>query len=225
MPDGRVVPARTAADIPGTLANIIAWWNRCVRTRAAGFLLTSWEPQGLAAELPMAVAAAAAGLWIENENDPRRLWELGCRRAFGKQGRASATRLWDSDRKPFCGYPRWQINDRWDAAVTDEPVESWRREAQFCAKLADSGKLPPAVSASLPVSRLLGRARPFRTTGRTRSVRPPKGRKPQRIASPGKIARRIAARGWGFLPDSSCRPLGGADDVAADEGCGRNRTE
>jgi hypothetical protein len=131
------------------LGNIIAWWNRCIRTRAAGFLLTSWEPRGLAAELPMAVAAAAAGLWIENESDPRRLWELGCRRAFGKQGRASATRLWDSDRKPFCGYPRWQVNDRWDTAVTDEPVGPWRREAQFCAKLAVSGKLPPAVSASL----------------------------------------------------------------------------
>jgi hypothetical protein len=131
------------------LANIIAWWRRCVRLQAAGFLLTSWEPQRLAAELPMAVAAAAAGLWIENESDPRRLWELGCRRAFGRQGRMSAARLWASDNHPYCGYPRWQINDRWDASATDEPVEPWRREARICAKLARPGKLHPSVSASL----------------------------------------------------------------------------
>jgi hypothetical protein len=131
------------------LGNIISWWERCIRTRAAGFLLTSWESQRLAAELPMAMAAAAAGLWIENEKDPRRLWELGCRRAFGKQGNGSAARLWSSDEKPFIGYPRWQINDRWDAAVTGEPIESWRREADFCTRLSLSEKLLPAVSASL----------------------------------------------------------------------------
>ena len=135
------------------LANIVAWWDRCIQSRAAGFLLTSWEPQRLAAELPMAVAAAAAGLWIENERDPRRLWELGCRRAFGAKGPASAARLWASDGEPFCGYPSWQINDRWDTALTDEPIERWRREAQHCARLAPARGLspgfPPAVSASL----------------------------------------------------------------------------
>jgi hypothetical protein len=131
------------------LGNIIAWWKRCVRTRASGFLLTSWEGQRLAAELPMAVAAAAAGLWIDNESDPRRLWERGCRRAFGSQGRASAARLWASDEKPFCGYPRWQINERWDTALTDGPIAPWLREARFCARLSPFGKLPPAVLASL----------------------------------------------------------------------------
>jgi len=135
------------------LANIAAWWERCGRTGAAGFLLTSWEPQRLAAELPMAVAAAAAGLWIENERDPRRLWELGCRRAFGDKGRASAERLWASDEKPFCGCLRWQVNERWDTALTDEPMEPWRLEAQFCAGLSPdrclSPGLPPAVAASL----------------------------------------------------------------------------
>jgi len=137
------------------LANIVAWWERCLRSRATGFLLSSWEPQRLAAELPMAVAAAAAGLWIEKEEDPRRLWELGCRRAFGNRGRASAARLWASDKKPFCGYSRWQINDRWDTVLTDESIEPWRREAQYCARLAidrrlsPGGALPPAVLASL----------------------------------------------------------------------------
>ena len=135
------------------MANIVAWWERCAQTRANGFLLTSWEPQRLAAELPMAVAAAAAGLWIDNERDPKRLWEFGCRRAFGKESRASAARLWASDEKPFCGYPRWQVNDRWDTAFTDEPIEPWSDEARHCARLAPAGGaspgLPPAVSASL----------------------------------------------------------------------------
>lgn len=135
------------------MANIVAWWERCAQTRANGFLLTSWEPQRLAAELPMAVAAAAAGLWIDNERDPKRLWEFGCRRAFGKESRASAARLWASDEKPFCGYPRWQVNDRWDTAFTDEPIEPWSDEARYCARLAPAGGaspgLPPAVSASL----------------------------------------------------------------------------
>ncbi len=51
------------------LANIVSWWRRCRQTGAAGLLVTSWEGNRLAAEIPMTVDAAAAGLWLDGEED------------------------------------------------------------------------------------------------------------------------------------------------------------
>ena len=47
------------------LANIRAWWERCRRTNAGGFLMTSWEPNRLAMEMTTVVDAAAASLWLD----------------------------------------------------------------------------------------------------------------------------------------------------------------
>src|SRR5882724_9202056 len=44
------------------LANVRAWWERCRRTDAGGFLMTSWEPNRLAIEMTTVVDAAAASL-------------------------------------------------------------------------------------------------------------------------------------------------------------------
>jgi hypothetical protein len=145
------------------LGNIASWWRRCRQTGAAGLLVTSWEGNRLAAEMPMTVDAAAAGLWLEGEEDPGRLLAGGCRRMFGpkrvggkkeeaarqKEGAAIAQVLLAADKFPFSGYPRWRINERWDTVLTDEPLAPWRAEARACRALALRPGVPPAVRASL----------------------------------------------------------------------------
>jgi hypothetical protein len=144
------------------LANIAAWWRRCRRTGAAGMLVTSWEPQRLAAEVPLAVDAAAAGLWLDGETDPDRLLAAGCRRVFGVRGPAAARALAAASEHPFSGYARWRVNDRWDTVLAPDggsagtagarraaPLAGWREEARACRRLAARGGLPAAVAASL----------------------------------------------------------------------------
>jgi Glycosyl hydrolase family 20, catalytic domain len=149
------------------LANISAWWRRCGQTGAAGMLITSWEPQRLAVELAMTVDAAAAGLWLDGEFDPARLLEAGCLRMFGANGRAAARRLERADELPFSGTARWRINDRWDTALTDEPLEPWRREARVFRDLSPKTGLPPPVASSLRFRAYLAERDLFvRTAGR-----------------------------------------------------------
>ena len=131
------------------LANIAAWWKRCRQTAAAGMLITSWEPQRLAAELPMTVDAAAAGLWLDGEENPDRLLAGGCRRMFGRRGAAAARALRAADAHPFSGYARWQVNDRWDTVLTAASLAPWRAEARAGRKLAAQKGLPFTIAASL----------------------------------------------------------------------------
>jgi hypothetical protein len=131
------------------LANIVSWWRRCRQTNAAGMLVTSWEPQRLAAEIPQLVDAAAAGLWLDGEEDVDRLLARGARRMFGRRGPRVAAACRAADDLPFSGYGRWQVNDRWDTVLTPEPLEGWRAEARKCGQLANRPGLPPAVKASL----------------------------------------------------------------------------
>ncbi len=131
------------------LANIVSWWRRCRQTGAAGMLVTSWEPQRLAAEIPQLVDAAAAGLWLEGEEDVDRLLARGARRIFGRQGPVVARALRAADEHPFSGYARWQINERWDTVLTPEPLRPWLAGAKAYGQLARRPGLPPAVKASL----------------------------------------------------------------------------
>lgn len=131
------------------LANIVAWWRRCRRTAAAGLLLTAWEPGRIAAELAMTVDAAAAGLWLDGEEDPGRLLAGGCRRMFGRKGAGAARALAGVDRYPFSGYVRWRINDRWAGAATDLSLAPWRAELRACGALEGRRELPVPVRASL----------------------------------------------------------------------------
>jgi hypothetical protein len=157
------------------LANIAAWWKRCGQTGAGGMLVTAWEPQRLAAEIPMTVDAAAAGLWLDGEEKIDRLLAGGCRRMFGRRGPAAARALRSADRHPFSGYGRWQVNDRWDTVLGSEgrdgpprpsasaldsvptrtrgprvpTLAAWRAEARACRKLAARRGLPFTIAASL----------------------------------------------------------------------------
>jgi Glycosyl hydrolase family 20, catalytic domain len=130
------------------LANIASWWRRCLDTGAEGMLVTSWESNRLAAELPVLVDAAAAGLWLDGEEDPGRLLEAGARRLYGHRGRRVARALAAADRHPFSGYPRWRLNGAWDVAGMDAPLGPWKREVAALGGLAAPG-LPGAVRASL----------------------------------------------------------------------------
>jgi len=137
------------------LENAIAWWRRCHRLNAAGFLMTSWEPNRLALELTTVVDAAVAYLWLEPNRtpEPRRMLERGFERVFGKRGAQAAARLaLGADAYPFSGYPRWQINTSWSAVSRREAVAPYRREERYFHRAVSAAKidrLPIPLRASL----------------------------------------------------------------------------
>jgi hypothetical protein len=157
------------------LENIQSWWRYGQRTGAEGFLVTSWEPSRLAIELTTAIDAAAACLWTHPEiREPEKMLEIGFSRVFSKvgrvvpnaptqKGRNQTRRVKDNppylklarlalatDKFPFSGYPRWQINDRWDVLATREAHASYAREESALGKLAKAAAtVPPALGASL----------------------------------------------------------------------------
>jgi hypothetical protein len=141
------------------LENIKSWWRYAQRMGAAGFLVTSWEPNRLAIELTTAIDAAAASLWLEPEiTEPHKMLARGFERVFGRAGKSAARMALAADKFPFSGYPRWQINDRWDVLATDSTLltaggardASYAREESALRALAKSAAvLPPALGASL----------------------------------------------------------------------------
>lgn len=144
------------------LANIRAWWERCRRTQAAGMLVTSWEASRLAAELPVTVDAAAAGLWLEPEkSDSVDLLTRGFEEtAAPKISRAAARELartaLAADAFAFSGYARWEINDRWDLCAGREGLSAYERElAFFDRQAARANGRPAAFAASLRFRRYL----------------------------------------------------------------------
>ncbi len=128
------------------LDNIISWWHRCRRLDAAGMLITSWEPNRLAMELTTVVDAAAAGLWLDGgTTDPRQMLERGFARVCGRRSaKAAARAALACDRYPFSGYPRWEINTRWDVVSRREPVAAYRREERYFRRLASGSKRAPS---------------------------------------------------------------------------------
>lgn len=149
------------------LDNIRSWWRRCRSVGAGGFLVTSWEPGRLAAELPMTVDAAAASLWLDGDGDSRAMLRRGCERMFGTAGARAARAFQAADLRPFSGYFRWQLNERWDTVLSEEPLAPWRAEAAACRKLAAAPGLPLAFKASLRLRRYLAERDLFvRTAGR-----------------------------------------------------------
>lgn len=135
------------------MANILSWWRYSRTIGAEGFLVSGWEPYRLAIELTTAIDAAAAGLWLEPEiSDPREMLARGFERAFGQKGRAAARVALACDRYPFSGYPRWQVNDRWDTVSRREPVAPYRAEQRHFGKLARrcaQARLPAPLRASV----------------------------------------------------------------------------
>jgi hypothetical protein len=141
------------------LENIKSWWRYAHHTGAAGFLVSSWEPNRLAIELTTAIDAAAACLWLEPHiTEPSQMLARGFERVFGRTGKSAARTCLAADKFPFSGYPRWQINDRWDVLATDSTLltaggaraATYAREESALRALAKSAAvLPPALGASL----------------------------------------------------------------------------
>jgi len=139
------------------LANIRSWWRRCCAARAGGMLVTSWEADRLAAELPTAVDAAAASLWLDS---PRltnaAMLERGFARALGQRGaKMAVTAAAGSDRYAFAGYARWESNERWDTAGVSDLAERRRERRFFRSWDRPVRKLPVALAASIAFRRYL----------------------------------------------------------------------
>ena len=131
------------------LANLRSWWRRCAEVKAEGFLVTSWEAYRLALETTTVVDAAAANLWLlPDADDAVSMLTDGLKRVFpGQLARPLARQLLEADEKPFCGYARWQINDRWDTFAGNESLKPYETELRFFRRLA-ARKMPPAFAAS-----------------------------------------------------------------------------
>ncbi|HEY5227175.1 MAG TPA: family 20 glycosylhydrolase [Opitutaceae bacterium] len=140
------------------LANIRDWWRHCAEVEAEGFLVTSWEPNRLAAELTTVVDAAAASLWLDPglDNDTGMLGR-GFTRVFGgATGRELARTALSCDSRAFVGSARWEINERWDTCVTRRGVRRFEAERTFYTRLArERPAPPPPLRASLEFRRYL----------------------------------------------------------------------
>ena len=190
------------------LANIAAWWRRCRRVGAAGLLVTSWEANRLAIELTTAVDAAAACLWLDpGVEDPREMLARGFARVFGRsaglrpatpKGRpgagatANARRLariaLSGDAFAFAGYPRWQINDRWDVCAERGGLRKAAAELRAIERICRAGS-PWLAEAP--------RRRPDpATSGHERHQRERRHREmpPSNVAYPSALAASLAFR-------------------------------
>jgi hypothetical protein len=141
------------------LGNIVSWWRRCQATRAAGMLVTSWEPSRLAQEMTTVVDAAAASLWLDGDtDDTTELLARGFARAFrlGRAGALSAARAaLRCDEHAFAGYARWETNERWDGCASpSENTAHPRASASYFTRLAHQ-PLPQPFAASVKFLRYL----------------------------------------------------------------------
>jgi hypothetical protein len=135
------------------LGNIAAWWRRCQTTRAAGMLVTSWEPNRLAQEMTTVVDAAAASLWLDGDtDDATEMLARGFARAsgLGRVGALSAARAaLRCDEHAFAGYARWETNDRWDGCASpQENTARHRASVGVFTRLARQPLPPPFVASA-----------------------------------------------------------------------------
>jgi hypothetical protein len=141
------------------IGNLRSWWERCRRTSAAGFLVTSWEPSRLALEMTTVVDAAAASLWLNPEaDDATSMLAHGFARVFGlgaAGAHAAARAALQCDEHAFTGYARWEANERWNGgAAPSDSVARYAKGARFYTRLARQ-PLPPPFTASAGLLRYL----------------------------------------------------------------------
>ncbi|MFZ9682363.1 MAG: family 20 glycosylhydrolase [Cephaloticoccus sp.] len=140
------------------LANAESWWRRCRQVGAAGFLMTSWEPNRLAMETATLVDAAVAELWLNPRNRARagRL-HAGLRRVFGRNSQASIARqLLGADCYAFTGYARWEINKAWSSASGPASRRLYRAEQRFFERVdRPASRGPEPLAASIRYRRYL----------------------------------------------------------------------
>ena len=133
------------------IANIRDWWRRCHAVGAGGMLVTSWEPNRLAAAMTTVVDAAAACLWLEpGIDDATGMLERGFRRVFGgTRCRELAREALACDERAFVGYARWELNEHWDTCATRLGVSRFEAERAFFRRLAARRGLPAPFRASV----------------------------------------------------------------------------
>lgn len=133
------------------LANAVSWWNRCRKIGAAGFLMTSWEPNRLAMETTTLVDAAVSQLWHPHQKRVNRTTMLsaGIRKVFNhRNASALASRLLAADRHAFTGYARWEINKSWRLASGPQSLVSYWHALEFFDQLERKTANGPAALAS-----------------------------------------------------------------------------
>ncbi|MBT5903861.1 MAG: family 20 glycosylhydrolase [Opitutaceae bacterium] len=132
------------------LANAVSWWNRCKRTGAHGFLVSSWEANHLTPEMTTIVDAAIAGLWLEGDaTDASTLLRRGFERVHGSKNAASQAHLaLACDDRAFAGYARAERNEFWDTAHGDGGSARAAAETRFF-KRAIERKISEPLKRSL----------------------------------------------------------------------------
>ncbi|MDB6168333.1 MAG: hypothetical protein JWM88_1197 [Verrucomicrobia bacterium] len=179
------------------LDNILSWWRHGRRLGIEGLLVTSWEPFRLAIEMTTVVDAAAACLWLNpGVEDPQEMLARGFARTFGARSARKAARLaLASDRYPFGGYPRWEINQDWAHVSRREPLAPYLAERSFCAAAAAAAQpLPAPLRASLAFRAYLAEREVFvRRAGRSLAT-VAEGRRFARALSSGRRAARTLWR-------------------------------
>lgn len=145
------------------LANAQSWWRRCRQTHAGGFLMTGWEPQRLAFEIPMVVDAATACLWLNPDiDDHAGMLAKGFERVFGKSGSRESTRAaLACDEHAFAGYAKWETHDRWDNLAGPEGPARAERSSKFFTRLAAKPNLPAPFAASASLNAYLATRESF----------------------------------------------------------------
>ncbi|MCP5528939.1 MAG: family 20 glycosylhydrolase [Opitutaceae bacterium] len=141
------------------LANAVSWWKRCRKIGAAGFLMTSWEPNRLAMETTTLVDAAVSELWSPRKRRLNRtaMLSAGIRKISNQRNSALvAAELLAADRHAFTGYARWEINKAWLLASGPRNLATYSRELGFFDKLAlKSAHWPVTLAASIAYRRYL----------------------------------------------------------------------
>ena len=155
-------------------------------------------------EMTTVVDAAAACLWLNpGVLDPQEMMTRGFARVFGaKSARKAARVALANDRYPFGGYPRWEINDRWDTVSRREPLGPFVTEEKFCRRTEQSARANPALPAPLRASQQFRRYLALRDVFVRRAARgiatAAEGR---RFAQALAAGRRAARAMWRFTRD------------------------
>lgn len=141
------------------LANAVSWWHRCRTIGAAGFLMTSWEPNRLAMETATLVDAAVSELWHGHKRPIKRsaMLSAGIRKVFSTRNSiAIAQALLAADRHAFTGYARWEINKAWRLASGPPKLVFYRRTCRLYDQLKrETANWPEALACSIAYRRYL----------------------------------------------------------------------
>lgn len=200
------------------MENILSWWRHGAQLGTEGLLVTSWEPFRLAMELTTVVDAAAASLWLNpGVTNPKEMMTRGFARVFGRSSAKKAARVaLASDRYPFGGYPRWEINDRWDTVSRREPLAPFVAEEKFCRQAAQASGQAPALPAQLRASLKFRHYLAVRDVFVRRAARGlASAAEGRHFARALTVGRRAAREMWEFTRDR--RVIGTNDKIVAQD--------